>query len=53
MQVQTYVWAREEQLSRVRETEEAKVKQEMAEKARTAAREIEMFRDRVRELIGK
>jgi len=47
-----YVLEREEQLSKRRENEEAKNKQEMADKAQTAAREIEMFRDRVRMIVN-
>ncbi len=47
MKVKGYVLAREEQLSHAREREEMKTQKEAAERNRVAAKEIELFRERV------
>lgn len=49
--MEEYILAREEQLSKAREKEEAKRRQEMVERVQGAAKEIEMFRERVRKMV--
>lgn len=45
--VEEYALAREKQLREIREKEEARKAQELADRGKLASREIEMFRERV------
>ena len=49
--VKEYARTREQQLNELREEEQARKAQELADRARLASREIEMFRERVRETV--